>query len=387
MTYDVVTLPGDGIGPEVMAEGLRVIQAVSDPLKLDFKFTEIPCGGKWFLDNGMKTDWPDGSLERCRAADLILLGAVGWDDPVTKKMVLMGNGHMAGHSPVIGNRVKMDLYANIRPVKLYPGVIHRIHGKQKQVWEPGQVDMVILRENTEGMYSPTGGVLAPGDVKQVAIDTRVITRRGSERIIRKAFEVCRARKTGAPADGKKRVTAIVKDNVLHGCRLFKEIFFEIGKEYPEIEKETAIVDAFTQWLVMKPDWYDVVVATNMFGDIITDLASVLQGGMGMAAGCNVGDSNGMFEPIHGSAPKYTGMDKTNPMAMILAAKEGLAWLGLRKNDAALAKAAEAIEEAVVSVLKDGKPLTYDLETDASKAAKCSEVGKAIAARAAAFAAR
>lgn len=387
MTYDVVTLPGDGIGPEVMAEGLRVIQAVSGPLKLDLKFTEIPSGGKWYLDNGKKTDWPDGSFERCKQADLILLGAVGWDDPVTKKMVIMSNGNMAGHSPVIGNRVKLDLYANIRPVKLYEGVMHRIHGKQKQVWEPGQVDMVILRENTEGMYSPTGGVLAPGDVKQVAIDTRVITRRGSERIIRKAFEVCRARTRGAPADGKKRVTAIVKDNVLHGCRLFKEIFFEIGKEYPEIEKETAIVDAFTQWLVMKPDWYDVVVATNMFGDIITDLASVLQGGMGMAAGCNVGDNNGMFEPIHGSAPKYTGQDKTNPMAMILAAKEGLAWLGERKHDPALMKAAEAIEQAVVSVLKDGKPLTYDLETDPAKSAKCTEVGKVIAARAAAFAAR
>lgn len=382
MAYDLVVLPGDGTGPEVMREGMRVLDAVSKPLGIQWSTQEIPCGGKFFLEHGTR-DWPEGSEERCAAADLILLGAVGWPDPKgSGGPVIMQNGKMAGYSPVIGNRIRLNLFANIRPVKLYPGVRHRIHGSIKQVWEPGKVDIVFLRENTEGMYSQAGGKLSPGGKTDVAIDTRVITRRASEQIIRQAFEICRARPHGAPKDGKKRVTCIVKDNVLHGCQFFRDVFFEIGAEYPEIQKETAIVDAFTQWLIGQPEYYDVCVTTNMFGDIVTDLASVLQGGMGMAVGANVGREHGMFEPIHGSAPKHAGKDKVNPIAMILAVKEGLDWLGRRKQDAALNKAAAAIESAVVAVLKDGKPLTYDIVGEA-EAAKCSDVGKAIAERAAA----
>ncbi len=196
-------------------------------------------------------------------------------------------------------------------------------------------------------------------------------------MIRHAFELCRRRNRGAPKDGKLRVTAVVKDNVLHGCQFFTQVFFEIGEEYPEIAKETAIVDAFTQWLINQPEYYDVVVTTNMFGDIITDLASVLQGGMGMAVGANVGANHGMFEPIHGSAPKHAGKDKVNPIAMILSVKEGLEWLGNRKDDARLLRAAQATEAAVVEVLKRGAPLTYDLVGEA-KAARCSEVGAWIA---------
>jgi isocitrate/isopropylmalate dehydrogenase len=156
------------------------------------------------------------------------------------------------------------------------------------------------------------------------------------------------------------VTAIVKDNVLHGCQFFRDVFFEIGEEYPDIEKETAIVDAFTQWLLGQPEHYDVCVTTNMFGDIVTDLASVLQGGMGMAVGANVGREHAMFEPIHGSAPRHAGQDKVNPIAMILSVKEGLDWLATRKDDPKLSRAAEAIEAAVVEVLEAGAPLTYDI---------------------------
>ena len=158
------------------------------------------------------------------------------------------------------------------------------------------------------------------------------------------------------------------------------MFFEIGESYPEIEKETAIVDAFTQWLLGQPEHYDVCVTTNMFGDIVTDLASVLQGGMGMAVGANVGHEHGMFEPIHGSAPRHAGKDKVNPIAMILAVKEGLDWLGGRKADDRLVRAAAAIERAVVDVLSAGRPLTYDIVGEAA-AARCSEVGTAIAERA------
>ena len=376
MAYKLVTLGGDGTGPEVMRAGLRVLSAVSEVLGVAWEVDDIPCGGQYYLEHGDR-DWPAGAEERCSAGDLILLGAVGWPSPTGTGPVLMKDGKMAGYSPVIGNRTRLNLFANVRPVKLYEGVQHRIHGANKQVWQPGQVDMVMIRENTEGLYAGMGGKLAPGGKVDVATDTRVITRRASEQVIRFAFELCKKRNKGAPKDGKLRVTAVVKDNVLHGCQLFAQIFKEIGEEYPQIEKDTAIVDAFTQWLIGQPEFYDVVVTTNMFGDIVTDLASVLQGGMGMAVGANVGRDHGMFEPIHGSAPKHAGKDKVNPIAMILAVKEGLDWLGQRKGDERLVRAAAAIEGAVVKVLKDGHPLTYDLVGEA-KAARCSEVGDAIA---------
>lgn len=376
MAYDVVTLGGDGIGPEVMAQGVRVLEAVSKPLGLEWNIEDIPCGGKFYLEHGSR-DWPEGSEEKCKAADMILLGAVGWPDPNTKGPVTMKNGKMAGYSAVIGNRTKLDLFANVRPVKLYEGVQHRVHGKHQQVWSPGQVDMVIVRENTEGLYAGMGGKLSPGGTTEVATDVRVITRRGSEQVIRHSFELCKRRNKGAPRDGKLRVTAIVKDNVLNGDHLFRDLFFEIGEEYPEIEKETAIVDAYTQWLVSEPERYDVCVATNMFGDIVTDLASVLQGGMGMAASANVGTNHGMFEPIHGSSPGDAGKDRLNPIATVISVKEGLDWLAGQKGDDKLAKAADAIDQAVVELLAAGAPLTVDL-VGADKAAKCSEVGAALA---------
>jgi 3-isopropylmalate dehydrogenase len=245
------------------------------------------------------------------------------------------------------------------------------------VWDADKVDMVIVRENTEDLYCGIGGRLNRAGETEVAIDTRVITRKGSERVIRKAFEIARQR-NGAPADGVRRVTCIAKDNVLNGCRFFVEVFREVGKEYPDIQQETSIVDAFTQWLVQKPEWYDVCVTTNMFGDIVTDLASVLQGGMGLAVGANVGDHHGMFEPIHGSAPKHSGLDKANPLAMILSVREGLNWLGAQKGVADFRRAGDAIDDAVRALLTAGGPLTYDLAPD--HPAKCSEVGTAIADR-------
>ncbi len=377
MAYRIASLPGDGIGVEVAREGMRVLKATEEALGVSFEIDEIPCGGQYYLEHGTR-DWPEGSEERVAAADVVLLGAVGWPDPGGNgRPVTMANGHMAGWSPVIGTRAALDLYANVRPVKLYPGVPNKVHGVPTRVWDPAKVDMVILRENTEDLYSGIGGRLNRAGATDVAIDTRVITRHGSERIIRKAFEICRLRGKGSPADGKPKVTCIAKDNVLNGCRFFVEIFHEIGKEYPDIEKDTAIVDAFTQWLMQKPEWYDVCVTTNMFGDIVTDLASVLQGGMGLAVGSNIGENHAMFEPIHGSAPKHAGQDKANPMAMILSVREGLAWLGNRKNDSGLVSAADAIEAAVYKLLQEGKPLTYDL-AGPERAASCSAVGTAIA---------
>lgn len=373
-TYDLVLLPGDGIGIEVAREARRVLDVVAKRADVEFAIQEIPCGGQYYLEHGR--DWPEGSEAACARADVILLGAVGWPSPDGKGPVTMPGGKMAGHSPVIGNRSRLDLYANIRPVRLYDGVTHRVSGVHRQVWRPGDVDMVFLRENTEGLYTGMGGRNGQG-AREVATDTRIITYAASERLIKLAFETAMKRK-GAPKDGKKRVTAIVKNNVLHGCRLFTEVFEEVGKRYPEVEKDVAIVDAFTQWLLSQPEYYDVLVTTNMFGDIVTDLASFLQGGMGMAVGCNVGDDHAMFEPIHGSAPKHAGLDKANPMAMILATGEALKWLGERKGDSSLTRSGAMVEHAVRAVVKAGAPLTYDLVGN-EKAAKMSEVTTAVVA--------
>jgi len=236
------------------------------------------------------------------------------------------------------------------------------------VWTPETVDMVIIRENTEGLYS---GISERTPDR--ATDLRVITRHASQRVIRKAFEVSRQRAKGAPSDGKLRVTCIVKHNVLTGCRLFLEVFREVAKEFPEIEPDVAIVDSFAMFVLTQPERYDVCVTTNMFGDILTDLASVLQGGMGMAVGCNVGDHHAMFEPIHGSAPPLAGKDKANPMAMLLATGEAMSWLGHRHADPRLTRAHDAIAAAVATIVEAGAPLTADLGGTAGEKAVAAAV--------------
>ena len=366
MAYKLVLLAGDGTGPEVMHEGVKVLQAVEEAFGLRFDLVPYPCGGQHYQDMG--EEWPEGAFESCRAADAILLGAVGLPG------VNLPNGDIAGINVLFGLRFGLDLYANVRPTKLYPNVRHKVHDGFKQVWDPGKVDFVIVRENTEGLYTPTRGFLDRGGVKELAVDSRVITRKGAERVIRFAFELAKTR-NGAPADQKHRVTCVDKSNVTAGCKLFRSIYDEVAQGYPKIEKDYAYIDAFLQWLVRSPESYDVAVTSNMFGDIATDLAAVLQGGMGMAAGGNVGDEHGMFEPIHGSAPKHAGKDAVNPTAMILATQMMLEWLGRRKKDKALQESAVVVEKAVEAVLQEGKTLTYDL----GGSAKCSEMGSAIAA--------
>jgi len=366
MAYKLVLLAGDGTGPEVMREAVKVLKAVEDSFGLDFELVPYPAGGQHYLDTG--EEWPDGTFESCKAADAVLLGAIGLPN------ASLPNGDLAGIGVLFGLRFGLDLYANVRPTKLYPNVRHKVHDGFKQVWDPGKVDFVIIRENTEGLYTPTRGTLDRGGVKELAIDSRVITRKGSERVIRFAFELSKTRK-GAPADGKRRVTCVDKSNVTAGCKLFRRVYDEVAAGYPRIEKDYAYIDAFLQWLVRSPESYDVAVTTNMFGDIATDLAAVLQGGMGMAAGGNVGDEHGLFEPIHGSAPKHAGKDIVNPTAMVLATQMMLEWLGRRRKDKALQESAVVVEKAVEAVLRAGTTLTYDL----GGSAKCSEMGSAIAA--------
>jgi 3-isopropylmalate dehydrogenase len=225
-TYDLVLLPGDGIGPEVIGHARQLLDTVAHGTGAVFAAEEIPCGGRFYLEH-KRRDWPEGAEDRCRAADAILLGAVGWNGPDGAPVTMRdaeGREKMAGWSPVIGNRMQLDLYANIRPVRCLPGTRHGLSGSFRAVWSPDHVDMVIIRENTEGLYSGIGERTADR-----ATDLRVITRHASERVIRAAFELSRQRGRGAPGDGKRRVTCIVKHNVLTGCRLFLDVFREVAK--------------------------------------------------------------------------------------------------------------------------------------------------------------
>ena len=372
-SYALVLLPGDGIGVEVVAHARSLLELIAPAIGVAFALDEIPCGGKFFLEHGTR-DWPEGAEDKCAAADAVLLGAVGWAGP-DGAPVTMPDGKMAGWSAVIGNRMKLDLYANIRPVRCLPGIKHGISGQFSSVWRPDKVDMVIIRENTEGLYSGIG----ERDATR-ATDLRVITQHASERVIRKAFELSRERGKGAPADGKRRVTCIVKHNVLQGCRLFLDVFRAVATEFPDIEQDVAIVDAFAMFVLTQPERYDVCVTTNMFGDILTDLASVLQGGMGMAVGCNVGDDHAMFEPIHGSAPPLAGRDRANPMAMLLATAEALGWLAKRHQDARLARARDAIDGAIAMIVERGAPLTSDLGGSAPSSAVVAAIRDEVARR-------
>src|SRR5437016_7015517 len=258
MAHKIVLLAGDGVGPEVMREAVKVLDAVESAYGVSFDLVPFPCGGQHYLDTG--EEWPDGAFESCQAADAILLGAVGVPEAV------LPNGEIAGIGVVFGLRFGLDLYANVRPTKLYPNVRHKIHAGFKQVWEPGKVDFVIVRENTEGLYTPARGFLDRGGVKELAIDNRVITRKGAERVVRFAFELAKQRK-GAPADQKRRVTCVDKSNVTAGCKLFRQVYDEVAGRYPTIQKNQAYIDAFTQLLLRSPEAFDVAARTNVFGDI------------------------------------------------------------------------------------------------------------------------
>ena len=381
--YRLTVLPGDGTGREVTAEARRVIEVFEENSPLSFEITEIPCGGQYFLETG--EEWPEGSFEHCRDnSDAILLGAIGWPG------ARMSNGDVAGGQVILGLRSGLDLYANIRPVKLYHGVQHKVHGEHTDIWHPDLVDMVLIRENTEGLYhsllrrSAQAAVGAkdepividefPGLDGEVKWDPRPISRAGSERVIRFAFELAKRRENHLKKP--QSVTCVDKSNVLRGCRLFRKVFNEISAEYDGVECNEAYIDAFTMWLVRDPEDLDVVVLPNMFGDIATDLASVLQGGMGMAASANIGDEHMMFEPVHGSSPKHAGQNKVNPIAAISSVQLMFDSLGVRHQDPDAVMCADILESAISSHLAEGGVVTYDLGGTAST----SEVGHAIAER-------
>ena len=370
--YRIVVLPGDGIGKEVIPEAVKVLKAVEEQVGLNLEFVEFPCGGEYYLKTGL--EWPKEAWQTCKEeSDAILFGAVGWVK--NGQLVRLPNGDLAGSNVIFTLRFGLDLYANVRPVKLYPGVPSLLAYK-----DTSHIDFVFVRENTEDIYVPIRGVLSRGEERELAVDVRVITRKGAERIVRYAFNLCVKRGKGAPFDGKLRVTCVDKSNLLRGCQLFREIYDTVAEEFPQVERDYAYVDAMAMQMVCTPEKLDVVVSPNMFGDILTDLGAALQGGLGMAPSGNIGDKYAMFEPVHGSSPDIAGQGKANPIAAILAAKMMLEWLSEKHNDQKCKKAAEMIEKAVEKVLVEGKIRTFDLcygPYSNVEPSKTSRVGDAI----------
>ncbi len=298
----IAVIAGDGTGPEVTQEALKVLAAVSKIDGFSYDLTPLDFGGERYLKTGEIL--PAGAVETLRAHDAIYLGAVGHPDVppgVLEKGLLLQL------------RFDLDQYINLRPVQLYPGVETPLAGKG-----PEDINFVVVRENTEDMYCGVGGFLKKGSPDEVATQTAIYTRKGCERCIRWAFEYTRKRNNPKG----KRLTLVAKNNVLtFGHDLWWRTFQDVAKEFPDVEADYNHVDACCMWMVKNPEYYDVIVTTNMFGDIITDLGAMLQGGMGVAAGGNLNPDAGgcsMFEPMGGSAPKYTGKNVINPIAAISA---------------------------------------------------------------------
>ena len=321
-TYRVAVIPGDGTGPEVMREGRKVLEAAAAQGGFRFEWLSFDVGGNRYLKTGETL--PDSVLDELREVDAIYLGAIGHPEV---------NPGILERGILLRLRFELDQYINLRPVKLYPGVWTPLKDK-----EPAHIDFVVVRENTEGLYSGSGGFLRRGSPTEVALQTSVNTRHGVERCIRYAFEYTRKR------NKHKKLTFCGKTNVLtYAHDLWQRVFDEVAAEYTDIKTAYTHVDACCMWMVKNPEWFDVIVTDNMFGDIITDLGAMIQGGMGIAAGGNLSPQGvSMFEPIGGSAPKYTGKNTINPLAAICAGGMLLEQLGE-------AESARRLEDAVMKV--------------------------------------
>jgi len=328
--HKIAVIPGDGTGPEVTAEAVKVLKAAAAKFGFKVELTEFDFGGERYKRTGELL--PDSAVEELRKFDAILLGAIGHPD-VTPGILEKGI--------LLKARFELDQYINLRPVKLFPGVQTPLKDKG-----PNDIDFVVIRENTGDAYTGAGGVSMKGTPQEVAVQTAIYNRFQVDRCLRYAFNY--AQKYGRKSRGKAAKSTLAlcgKTNVLtYIYDLWERAFHEMGqKEFPEIAREYYHVDATCMWFVKNPEWFDVVVTGNMFGDIITDLGAMIQGGMGIAAGGNINPEGvSMFEPIGGSAPKYTGQGVINPLAAVCAMQMMLATLG---ED----KAAGAVEDAVMFV--------------------------------------
>jgi tartrate dehydrogenase/decarboxylase/D-malate dehydrogenase len=335
--HRIAVIAGDGVGPEVVEEGLKVVKAAQSlpPSVRPLEFEKLPWGSEYYLRFG--TMMPKDALEILDSFDAIYLGAIG--DPRLPDAVTL-------HGLILPIRKAFDQYACVRPAYLYPGISSPLASKA-----PGSIDMIVIRENTEGEYSDVGGRVYPGTPHEVAIQAGVFTRHGTERIIRYAFEL--ALQPGR----RKKVTSITKSNAQrHAMVFWDEVFRAVAPDYPEVQAESQLVDAACMNFVRKPESFDVVVASNLFGDILTDLGAIIVGGMGMAPSANVDPSKthpSMFEPVHGSAPDIAGKGLANPLAAILAGAMMLDFLGE-------ARSASLIRKAVADNLAQGRARTPDL---------------------------
>jgi 3-isopropylmalate dehydrogenase len=323
--YDIAVIPGDGTGPEVVAEARKVLDAVGGLEGFSCAYQVYDFGGERYLKTGEIL--PESAIDELRGFKNILLGAIGHPDV---KPGILEKGIL------LKLRFALDQYINLRPVKLYAGVETPLKDKG-----PEDIDFVVVRENSEGLYTGSGGFLKQGTADEVAIQESINTRKGVERCLRYAFELCRER------GREKKLTLCGKTNVLtYAFDLWQRAFNEVAAEYPDITTDYGHVDAVCMWMVKNPEWFDVIVTDNMFGDIITDLGAMIQGGMGIAAGGNINPrGTSMFEPIGGSAPKYTGLNVINPLAAVMAAQMMLQHMGE-------AAAAGRVEKAVATVLRD-----------------------------------
>ncbi|MDD5538326.1 MAG: 3-isopropylmalate dehydrogenase [Candidatus Omnitrophica bacterium] len=322
--YKIAVIPGDGTGPEVVREGLKVLDAAAKKFNFKFETKEFDFSGKRYLKTGKLVD--DTDIAELKTYNAIYLGAVG--DPEVKPGIIETG-------VLLKLRFALDQYINLRPVKLYSPAFCPLKDKK-----PEDIDFVVVRENSEGLYKGMGEFQKKGTKDEVAIQISYNTRAGVERCLRYAFEFTRKR------NKRKQLTLCGKTNVLtYAWDLWQRTFNEVAKEYPDIKTDYAHVDATTMWFVKNPEWFDVIVTDNMFGDIITDLGAMIQGGMGIAAGGNINPKGvSMFEPIGGSAPKYTGKNVINPLAAICAA-------GMMMDVLGEARAAKAIEDAVIGIVQ------------------------------------
>jgi 3-isopropylmalate dehydrogenase len=350
----IAVMPGDGVGKEVIPQGLRVLAVAAKKFGFSYSTTDYPFGGEYYLEK--KITLPDSALKELAAHDAILFGAVGVD-PRGSAQIPQG---ILETEILLKMRFELDQYINLRPTRLLPSVPTPL----KNV-DPGDIDMIIVRENTEGLYCQNGGFLYKNTKHEVANQIEVTTRHGVERAIRYAFEY-------AVQFDRQKVTLVAKTNVLrYAHNLWQRTFEEVKKEYPKIETDYHHVDACCMYMVTKPKIYDVIVTTNMFGDIITDLGAAIQGGMGMAASGNLNPTRqtaSMFEPVHGSAPDIAGKGFANPIATFLSVAMMLDFLNQKD-------AAAAVYKACQTVVADPKNHTRDLGGTAST----SQVGDAVCA--------
>jgi len=332
--YHIGVIPGDGTGPEVIREGIKVLKALFKNHGIEFEFEEFQIGGERYLKDGVLLT--SDMIEELKRCDAIYLGAIGTPDV---KAGILERGIL------LRLRFELDLYVNLRPVKPLPGVDIPLKYK-----DPSDIDFVVIRENTEGLYCGCGAFFKKDTSEELALQESINTRKGVERCIRFAFEYCRKR------NKKRHITLCGKSNVLnYEWDLWLRVFDELRGEYPDITTDYQHVDALCMWLIKRPEQYDVIVTNNMFGDIITDIGAVLQGGLGVSAGANINPGvRGMFEPIGGSAPRYTGKNMINPIAAICAAQMMLEFLGEQEMAIELGKAIESVVEKHMESMDAGK---------------------------------